>query len=202
MATSITWPATLIPAEVGLNTSPNNTTGGQSFLGYEQVVGNSPGRWRATFGKIDIRTAAQVQAWNALAAKLCGRLIPLLIPLYDKQRAPSPAVTAATDAAVPSGAINFTINKTVGGELFEGMHFADSLHERLYRIAKIVTHVGGVYNVNIWPPVREAMAASASLEFNAPVFRVKLASDTEMDMDLELLKYGSPSVRFAEDVGS
>lgn len=204
--TTLTWPRTVfVPAEAGPPfPSPNNTTGGTGFGGSEQVVGNTPGRWMMIFAGIDIRTPAQVQAWKAFAAKTKGRLVPFLVPIYDQQRAPSPGVMAVMHGDVAAGAVTAIIQtNTTDGALAEGMFF--SVSERLYVIETINGTVSGGagklnYNVNIWLPVRELIADGAALEFANPYFRVRLASDGEMKMQLSLFKFASPTVNLVEDV--
>lgn len=203
--TTYAWDRTLLmPGEVeGPFAAPNNVSGGVSLDGVEQVVGNSPGRLQIRFSQIAVNTAAKVRRWQEIAARVDGRLTPLLVPALDRQRAPSPSVTAVMVGAVAPGDVACSIRvNSGGGALLAGMHW--SVGERLYRISEIVsvtdygTHK--VYAVKFRLPCREAIADAAALEFNDPWFRVRLASDDAMRLTLNALRFGTGTVDFVEDL--
>lgn len=181
----------------------NNTSGGVGFGGSEIVIGNTPGRWGMKFSDISLNTAPKIRAWSALASQLQGRRVPVLIPVLDRNRGPSTPVTATMSGAVAGGAVSESIKVADGGGvILQGMHF--SIAERLYRLSVLGagSHAGGftTYPATLWPPVREPIADGAALEFNDPWFRVRLATDTEMqDVDLDGLKFGTADVNFLED---
>ncbi len=200
------WPRTvLVPTEAGPpNVAPNNTSGGVGFDGSEQIIGNSPGRWTMSYKNIAVRTAAHVLAWNGLAAQLQGRLNPVQIPLYDRQREPQAGVTASAHGAIAVGAVTGTIQVNAGGDVLQaGQHFSmDQVN--LYRIAQItgITTDGDhnhFYAVVFWPPARRAIPDGHALIFNDVYFQVRLATDAAMSaMSLALLKTAAPSIDFVE----
>lgn len=50
------------------------------------------------------------------------------------------------------------------------------------------------------PPLREAVASGARLNFDRPTCRMRLRSDDAMRLDLQMPAYGYPSVGFIEDL--
>lgn len=199
MTTSLVWPrTTLVPGAVAINGRPNNTSGGVGLGGSEQVIGNTPGRWVITFANIDVRTAEQVLAWRTVRNRARGQLTPILLPIYDTQRAPASSTTATTNASVAAGDVSIQIDSDqvlVPGTLFEHV-----VGEKLYEIGSVDSVVGSIYTCTIWPPIRQPIGSGIALEFDAPKIRVILATDNEMDLTLDLLKFGSGTVNFKEDV--
>src|SRR5690606_29591421 len=86
----------------------------------------------------------------------------------------------------------------VAHEIQPGQHF--SIDERLYRI-RTIEHLGeGAATITFRPPAREAAMIGARLEFDFPVCRMRLASDSEMDLALDYGRWSFPSLNFIEDV--
>lgn len=203
--TTLPWDRTnLCPSKVSVpKIIANNTSGGVGFGGSEQIIGNTPPRWGIKFSDIALNRPAKILAWNALAGLLNGRLVPVLIPVFDRNRAPSPAVTASMSGAASAGSVAVNIKVlSGGGAISPGMHF--SVAERLYRLLTMDAGTPGsgyiVFACTITPPVREAIPDTTALEFGDPWFRVRLATDDEMsDVDLDVFKYGSVTVNFLED---
>lgn len=203
----ITWDRTLLtPAEAGPPyLMPSNTSGGPGQDGTEQIVSIVPPRWAIQFNAIALNTAAKIKYWNQTAARAQGRLNPLVVPIFDKQRAPAVAVTTRADAAVASGATTMTI-RLVGNTnnlLEEGMFFSWG-GKRLYVITSIdsrtVSGSDKLFAVEIMPPIREAIASSDPLEFNDPVLQVRLATDDAMKPNpLQAFRVAEQKVLFYED---
>lgn len=201
--TTLQWDRTLLmPAEAGVFLTPFNTSGGIAADGSEQVIGNSPGRWTATYNQIGLNSTAKILRWNEIAALLEGRLTPILIPVLDRQRAPLPPATASMVGAVAANAVTCSIKVLAGGGvLVPGMHW--SVNERLYRLRTVGAATGGgdkTYPVSFRPTCREPIADGTALEFNDPWFRVKLVADDGMKTVYQALRFASPSVEFREDL--
>jgi hypothetical protein len=96
-------------------------------------------------------------------------------------------------------ATSLSIAISYGGRIEPGQHF--SIGERLYRV-KSVTYsgAGATATITIRPPLREAVPNGSRLEFDFPVCRMRLASDTEMDLSLDQRRLGAPSASFVEDL--
>lgn len=201
MTTSLTWPrTTLVPTAVALNMRPNNTSGGVGFGGSEQIIGNTPGRWVLSYQNIDVRSRDAILAWNKTAGQLRGRLNPIMLPLYDRQREPTPTPSVTITGNPQPGDVSVVLTVASGGAPEAGMHWMNPLKERMYRITSIDDVVGNVYTCTVWPPLRERLLDGYIAQFDDIYFRCRLAADNGMDMQLDLLKFGSPSVDWVEDV--
>lgn len=90
-----------------------------------------------------------------------------------------------------------------GGEIFGGEHFSadhNTAGRRLYRIARITADFGGgVYAVEIRPPLREALPAEAHLDFARPSCVMRLADPRSIQLGLELNRVGKISPTFVEE---
>ena len=69
-----------------------------------------------------------------------------------------------------------------------------------HRIEAITSTVGSVYTCTIVPKTREPIASGASLEFDRPLCRVRLASDDAMLLPLRHHRFGEGNITFIEDV--
>lgn len=200
----VTWPDdTLKPKDVALAIRAFSAGGGRTLRGIEQVVQPDAGRWEISFGNIPIRTNDDVLRWRELEVLIGGRAKTVLVPAHDGKRAPWPggvpgaAITATIFGAISRRATTGFITVTSGAALEEGMHF--SVSERLYRIREITSTVGSLYGFTFFPPAREAMSNGATAEFRRPVCRCRLASDDQMNVVLDVLRYAFPSIVFLED---
>jgi hypothetical protein len=70
----------------------------------------------------------------------------------------------------------------------------------MYRLKTVVYASDTSAAITFRPPLREAASADDRLEFDDPVVRMRLASDSEMDLDLEGRRRSFPTVNFIEDV--
>lgn len=111
-------------------------------------------------------------------------------------------VKASAAAAV--GATLITADFHLAGTLYGGEYF--SIGDRLYVVRSIMSEAivsspsptRTRRSLYIWPRLREALASGTELNFHAPVCRMRLANDGEMDLNLEMGKYASPDVQFIE----
>lgn len=113
-----------------------------------------------------------------------------------------PVIEATVLGTIAARATSGTLHVTYGGEVMAGMHF--SVGERAYRIKRVSGTVESgdivTYDITFWPPAREAMSDGADIDFDRPKFRARLATDTEMDMDPDMLVFARPTLNFVEDV--
>lgn len=184
------------------------------------------GRWVADFGETPLWTPAKVKAWRALAAAADGGATPILVPLADRRGQPlsNPLVTpdpfgltvyddgltpwtpdqvtatTTADMALRATSADFTFSapKALSG----GEHFAVSHATwgwRLYRIIRVDAGglgSGDATTVTFRPPLREATAAGALLNFDSP--RCVMRADGDIDLTLTGLRRGQASARFVE----
>lgn len=217
---TILWPQKALPAtSFAMNPAPRNARGGSSVSGgISTVSASDAGYWVATMGNVSIRDANGRKLWRALQVMLEGGLTPILIPTcadgqpgYAVKLPAVPhsdgayfsdntgyvsgknSVTLSASAPRRAAQLSIAIAYT-SAPLEPGMQF--SIGERLYRIRQIIDDT----TIKIWPPLREAVSAGDYLEFDYPVCRMRLASDSAMDIEFELRRFGNPSVQFVEDL--
>lgn len=220
----------LVPRNISVDSASRTMAGPASVSGFTQVVASDAGLWKATYEEIPVRDTqgvGLVQLWRAIAVQAEGRLNPLLICVHDIERKPYPAGTSDADleGQVPHAddalfdddtgyvssvidvslsanaavrATTLVVTKSLSGDLEPGHRF--SIGERLYQIRSVTNQDAASATIKIWPPLREAWSTGARLEFDRPVLRVRLASDKEMDLPLELGRWSFPSVNFIEDL--
>ncbi len=220
---TIRWPVCILPPRnVSFDIAARSLAAPASIGGATQVVASDAGVWKATFGDIRVTGQDGVLSWRAIATLLEGRLGSVLVPLcrgyqpvlqdpdalydpvphdddtfFDDDTGYAGSTTSvhfASGAAVR--AVSATVTIGYGGTLQPGQHF--SVGERLYRLRSVVYANDTQASITFRPPLREAVAAGIPLEFDDPVCRMRLASDGEMDLELQMRRWGSPSVNFLE----
>jgi len=219
------WPVKVLPPRrVSFDIAPRSLAAPANVYGIGQVISQDAGIWRATFGDIHVRGRDPVVAFRGIATELEGRINTILVPLCRSYQPHAPgSVEAGIFDIVPHNdgayfeddtgyvsssiyaynaftaearATALTIGVVYGGTLEPGHHF--SVGGRLYRIKTVSYSSPGIANVTIRPPVREAIPSGTHLEFDDPVCRMRLATDTEMDLSLDMRRQGNPTVNFVE----
>lgn len=228
--TAIVWSNLLQPRNVSVDMAFRSLAGPTAVSGFSQVVASDAGIWRATFDGIpvyDQNGRSLIKLWRAIAGLAEGRLNALVIPICEAGRRPVPDgaadseidgsvphsddsyfsdgtgyvsryTTVVTSAAAAVRGTTLSLIKTVAPDLEPGHRF--SIGERLYQIKSVTAQDETMATVKIWPPLREFVEAGAQLEFDRPVLRVRLATDSEMDLPLEYGRWSFPSVNFIEDL--
>ncbi len=217
--TEIYWPrGVLRPNNVSLTLNERNLATSPAVSGYTQVVSSGPPIWSATFGAIDIRTEQQRRLWRALAALSEGRRNVFIVPFCrgDQPRATGADVKTVphsddaphdddapysqgfndvlVGAAASAGAVSITLDISIAGTIQPGNYL--SINDRLYIIRKTPTPT----TIEIWPPLRKSIIAGDWVEFDNPTCRMRLASDQEMSIDFQRLRFGNATVSFIEDL--
>jgi hypothetical protein len=223
---TIRWPDSILrPQNVAFDIAPRSLAGPSSVSGYTQTVASDAGIWKATYGNIIIRNRQSVLAHRAISALLEGRLGTILVPLCRAyQPVPDGAVAAGLYEDVPHSdeslfdddtgyvgtvidvvaaapaaarAVSMTVTVNYAGDIEPGQHFSVG-DGRLYRVRSFNADTGAM---TFRPPLREAVAAGEALNFDDPCCRMRLAEDSGMDLELSLRRFGSPTVKFIEDLG-
>jgi hypothetical protein len=224
---TLMWPdAVLRPQNVAFDLAPRTLAGPSSVSGFTQVVASDAGIWKAKFGGIIVNRRQRVLAFRAIDALLEGRMTPILVPLCrGYQPVPAGAVDAGlyqevphsddaffdddtgyvgtvndvtASAGAPARAVSIPVEIGYAGEIEPGQHF--SIGERLYRVRGIVVAGPTAATITFRPPLREAVASGDRLEFDNPICRMRLATDDAMNLELQLRRFGSPTVEFIEDL--
>lgn len=222
---TIRWPIERLRAQnISVDLAPRTLAGPSSVSGVTQVVSSDAGIFKITLGSIIVKSRAEVLAFRAIANLLEGRLGQILIPIC-RQYQPVPAAAVADGlyddvphdddtlfdddtgyvgtvidvvAAAPAAvrAVSMTVTVNYAGDIEPGQHFSLG-NGRLYRVRTFDADTGAM---TFRPPLREAVAAGDRLEFDNPVLLCRLASDTEMNLELSLRRFGSPTVNFVESL--
>lgn len=105
-----------------------------------------------------------------------------------------------------SSGVTVTVNKEVPATLEPGHRFsvrllvAGEYRYNTYEINRIVSQDDTTAQFIVRPPLRNSIPDDTRLEFDFPVLQVKLATDNEMFLPLDLNRRSFPSVNFYEDV--
>lgn len=220
MTAPLIWPRhLLIPTTVKIAPQSPSRSGGQTAAGGEQVVKSPAFRWSITFTDIPLYTPDHIRVFRSIEGQLDGRANPILVPIFDADRAPAlPPVATFSDGSTfsdgtglvgASTAIELTADQAInatdlpvswpagGPAPTAGQHF--SLGQRVYRIIKIATSDGTTTaTLTIRPWLRDAWPAGTMLQFDNPHCLVRLAKDDGMAADLDHWRFGKPSVDFVE----
>lgn len=182
----------LVPESITVELVSPSVSPGRSLTGREQVIQPDAGCWRVTLSGIKVWSEDELLKWREYESALNGRTGTCCVPLYEGILSSTPiAATLGADAAI--GVVRLTINQSAGATIRAGMHF--QVGERSYRLIS-----GSGTNWRVLPPLRDALTSGATLNFNDPRLRCRLERDDGMDIMLELLRFGKPSVTFIEDV--
>lgn len=221
---TLIWPIHVLrPAAVSFDIASRSLAAPAAVNGFRQVVASDAGIWTASFVGVSVRSRDTVLAFRAIATLLEGQLNPILVPrcrgyqpVPDGLSTSSPGVphsdgaffsdgtgyesslNSVTASAAALGAVSMTMNVAVGGTIEPGHDF--SIGEQMYRVRTAVYADENTVSVTFRPPLREAVAEGAVVEFDNPVCRMRLASDSEMNLELSQFKFGRPTVNFIEDV--
>lgn len=221
MATPL-WPiGVLPPRNLALDITPRSLAAPSSISGITQVVSSDAGIWKITYDAVPVFDAQRIKAWRAIANLLEGRLGSILVPI-SRFYQPSPegsdplyrltphsddalfddgagyigrVIDVVTVGSMALRAVSGTVSVNVAGQIEPGQHF--SVGERLYRVRTFDPDTGAI---TFRPPLREPVPSGTNLEFDEPVCRMRLATDSEMDLPLDYNRFSFPSVNFIEDL--
>lgn len=226
--TGIIWPRSVFPPRtISVNKRGMSVVGPSTLTGRNQAASVDAGYWVFSFRRIAVGTPEKVKAWRALSALIEGASNLISIPVYDAGQigeyiagasvpfknddndpvyfsdgsgfAGTDPYLAMNVGEAAIGATSITIDfgaapeEIVGGEYF-------SVRDRLYVIKGVIARVGDVYELAIWPRVREAIEDDVIFNFTDPRCLVRLQSDMEMDLDLDIGRLGFPDVNFIEAI--
>lgn len=222
--TGLFVPSTLTPELVGASVSGGQSLSGLT----QAAMTSGGGYWQIDFGEAVLWTPSKLKTWRAVSSRADGGATPFIVPLCDRihqaflaadvQRGagvgnsddstfsdgalwPAEYITATLtgSAALRATWINLTISGSAGlngGEFFTiwGVKYG----QRLYNITQVVPLGGNDYQCEIRPPLREAAANGATLDFDNPRCQMQIVGPS--GAILEQLRFGrSPKIRFIEN---
>lgn len=216
------WPIDVLsPRNLTLDIASRSLAAPSSVSGVSQVVSSDAGIWKVTYDAVPVFDEQRVKAWRAIANLLEGRLGSILVPITQFYQ-PVPAgseplyqpvphsddsffdddtgyvgrvIDVVTVGSMALRAVSGTVAVNYAGQIEPGQHF--SVGERLYRVRSFNPDTGAI---TFRPPLRESVPSGTNLEFDDPVCRMRLATDSEMDLPLDLGRFSFPSVNFIEDL--
>lgn len=114
----------------------------------------------------------------------------------------SRTIVAEAASTIAAGDVSLDITVQSGSSLLVGQIFQAG--EYAYTIRKIdAVDTDGdypVFSVKFNLPAREAITSGDDLEFDNPRFRARLEADDGMALDLDMMRFGTGSPAFIEDV--
>lgn len=116
---------------------------------------------------------------------------------YAGPEIPTAAQINATMAAAAVRATQVAITLTQGGPLKEGQQFGIA-SQRLYEISEIVSVVGAVTTVKIWPPLRVAATAGTVVQFTRAYCLMRCTNMSDELGALEMLRFATLNLQFVE----
>lgn len=224
---SFLFPTNILrPRDRQIDLAARTATPGSALTGFAQVASSDAGVWVATLGQILVQGPAQIRLFRQIDALLEGMLNTLLVPACEGSRRPYPTgitaadyepephsddtlfsdgsgylprqIIATLDAAAALGATQVTIAKDTIGEIEGGMRF--SIGHWLYEVRYVDSQDDTTAVLKIRPPLRVAAEAGDFVDFDWPHCLMRLASDQEMNLSLELSKRGTKDVSFVEAI--
>jgi hypothetical protein len=101
--TTLRWPLKLTPRGILGAVNPRPIGGGVTSLdGVSQWVVADQGIWKIRYPDLPIRAVDSiVKLYRALAGRLKGPVTPVLLPLFDEQRAPWPTIDGVVVKSYP-----------------------------------------------------------------------------------------------------
>lgn len=222
----IHWPSGVLPpAEVMANLVPFTRGGGRSLGGVERSVRTDRGFWILTLDQVPIWTPAQHRIFNAIRVHLGGRSGLIAVPAWSFKSAPyvsgeheSLVLTSHDDDTsfddgslysqgsidiematyAPLGSTVVTL-RLVNASTAAGIRF--SYQHAFYETGPIIGEPGAMlFQVPVFPAIRMAIPAGASLEVNEPTCLCRLKEDSGMDISEGITPLLRQSISFVEAV--
>lgn len=198
------WPkCVLTPSDISVAPKAQNTSGGVSISGIEQIIGNGSGRWGVSLIGVRVFNKAQVKTWRAIEAGLGGRNKTILVPLFARSYAPwpivsgkpvttygdipfddgalfndgvgfyQPVIDAEVVSTVAAGTVTALIKINRGSDLEAGSYF--SYDERAYLIRQVLDED------------RSGLAPIFTVRFSLPA-REQIPSGAALNFDDPMLR--------------
>lgn len=212
------WPSVLRARGCTFDPRGMTVAGSPTLSGRTQVASYDAGYWIATIDLATLDAGAEIKTFRALRAQMEGGAHHLRVPVFDEGQAPWPSAThsaaatgftdgtqfsdgtgfaekaikvaLAADAAARATSISVSVTSAAtiaGGEYF-------SIRDRLHVVREVLSATAWA----IWPPLREAAVSGRALNLDAPICRMRLASEQEMSLALGRLWRAQPSAAFIE----
>ncbi len=226
MSDFIVWPkSVLTPSGCNFIKESFSRTGGTSLENSETITRTSVGKWRAEIGPVFVHSVNQFRVWRAIDTYLGGRGGLIAVPAHEKFSAPyvndtatEPDLSTHSDGSTFSdgskyrtrsidlkmstaaalGATIVSIQAVNAGSDLTGIRF--SYQYALYETGELIAKNGDIWQMRIFPAIRQSIPAGADLETDDPMCLMKLETDTGMQLPEDPSRVSSQTVRFVEAV--
>lgn len=221
-----TWPAALKARSWDAHLRNLSASGGTSPTGRAQRVFGDGGFWEVRIGGIKVAGRTAAAAYRALIARLrAGE--DILLPVRDLYQPAGSRLESATVTLRANAPLRATqIALTVAGVDVEAGHHI-TLGDRLYLVSEVVSGpttppalnqlvsdspwsdalpwadaVSGAsaYTLKILPPLRADLLAGEPGRFRDLLVRCVLKDPLDGELDLDLGRFGAPSLTFIESL--
>ncbi|WP_347271618.1 hypothetical protein [Rhizorhabdus histidinilytica] len=215
----------LRPEIIKADVVPLVMSGGTALNGEEDVIQtDGGGRWEISFAGITLSGVARQRLWDAWTSYLRGGARVVLVPVYSLRTAPRPVagngsmrpsdlvdddevfptsvrftapyIVAATTEAADVRATSIAIGVTQGARLRPGLRF--SVGDRAYKIEQ-VSAADYTAVCTIIPPLREAVASGAVINFDWPLVPCRGVVGQDLAPEMRWGRQGAAAISFVED---
>lgn len=221
------FPAHLFnPTNVRAGIEPRVISGGTALSGEETVIQtDGGGKWRVEYSEIDLDDPDLERLWDQWVSYLAGGARSVLVPILSLRTAPSPYV-GALDAdpsnltyddedfptyvrfaspyiianivsAAPLRATTVEIEVTQGARIRGGEKFG--VGRRSHIIERVISRTGQRATCVISTPLREAVTAGTSVNFEWPLVQCRAEVGQSLTPDMEFGQFSTVSISFVED---
>lgn len=220
------------PARVVLRPSGTTITGGESLSGETDTIRTDGGGfWLISLLGIELIGTELIRAWRVWEDTLEQGVTKVLVPVADVRMAPRPValpgpllngstdpyfpeavgfvtpwIVALATAAAALRATSLTIDVTAGAALKGGETFSIAhplKGKRVYRIRRVLNRpTASRAVVEIRPPLREAIAANAGIDFAWPACVATLLPEAEISPEIEYGRRSTVDITFREAFGT
>ncbi len=222
----IVWPKSVLkPGTCQFTEETFSRSGGTSLENSEIVTQTDLGKWRAEIGSVPLYYPNEWRAWRAISTYLNGRSGIVAVPASERFTAPYaggiPSIPSASthsdgstfsdgsqyrtrsidlkmSTAAALGATVVSIEAVNAGEDLTGIRF--SYKYALYQTGELIQKTGDVWQMRVFPAIRQAIPVDAVLEADDPMCLMRLESDTEMSVQEIPNRLATPSIRLVEAV--
>lgn len=223
---TVTWPSVLKARSWNAHLRNMVASGGRSPTGRDQRVYSDAGFWEISIAGIRIHNREEAVAYRALVARLrAGE--DIIVPLCDLYQAVgSQSLDASASLSANAALRTTTLALTVSGvDVAAGHHM--TIGDRLHLVTQVLSGpasppllnqlvsdsawsdalpwadtVAGsaTYSIKILPPLRADLSAGEPVRFRDLLVRCVLKEPGDGDLDLDLGRFGAPSLTFIESL--
>lgn len=215
------------PDPVRADVVPRVVSGGTALSGEEDVIQtDGGGRWEISYGEMDVDGIDLQRLWDAWTGHLAGGAQSVLVPILSLGTAPrpiagngfadpsdiyaddeyfptevrfaSPHIVSVVGANAALRATTLQIVIEQGSRIQPGVKF--SIGRRAYKVNRVTASGGLSATCVITPPLREAVTAGTSVNFDWPVVEARAVLGQDLGAAISLGMFGTTAISFVEHI--